>query len=365
MKVTAAIVRNPGGPFTLETADLEAPRRGEVLVRIAAAGMCHTDLAVRDQDLPVPLPVVLGHEGAGVVEAVGEGVTKVRPGDPVVLTYLSCGGCRNCVSGRQSYCEAVWPLNFGGGRLDGSSPLAAGAEALHGAFFGQSSFATYAVASERNVVKAPPDAPLEMLGPLGCGFQTGAGAIINVLKPAPGASLAIYGVGAVGMSALLAAKALGVTTVIAVDLNAERLKLALELGAAHAVNPGETPDIAKRIRTLTGRGADYALETTAHPEVLRQAVDALAIPGVCGFVGAAAPGTMVSLEMASLMMGKSVVGIVEGDSVPDVFIPYLIDLFMAGRFPIDKLIAFYPLSEINTAAADSLSGKVVKPVLRP
>ncbi|MEL7028444.1 MAG: NAD(P)-dependent alcohol dehydrogenase [Pseudomonadota bacterium] len=366
MKATAAVVREPGGPFIIEPVELEAPRDDEVLIRIKAVGMCHTDIAVCESHLPGPMPIILGHEGAGVVESVGARVSKVAPGDHVVMTFLSCGGCRNCVSGRQTYCDHIFVLNFSGARPDGSSPVRdASGDQIFARFFGQSSFATYALAAERNIVKAPKDVDFALLGPLGCGVLTGAGAVFNVLQPEPGASLAVFGVGAVGMSGLMAAKTLGVTKIIAVDIVPERLALARELGASHAIDAREEGDIVSRIQEITGRGADCALETTGNAKVFRQAVDSLAMPGICGFVGAAGPGEEVAFDMARLMTGRRVVGIIEGEANPDVLIPHLIDLIQAGVFPLDRLIKRYPLSAINEAVAASSSGEVIKPVLEP
>lgn len=364
MKISAAVVREKGGPFSVETLDLEAPRADEVLVRIVGVGVCHTDLKARDQIRPVPLPVVLGHEGAGVVEQVGRQVTKVRPGDHVVLSYHACGLCANCQSGHPAYCKLVIPCNFGGSRLDGSTPLRQHDEVIHGAFFNQSSFATYALASERNVVNVRADAPLEILGPLGCGLQTGAGAVLNSLQARAGTSIAIFGVGSVGLSAVMAAVIAGCTTIIAVDIKPNRLALARELGATHTINSAEVDDPVKAIRDISDDGVDYALDTSAQPAVFRQAVDSLKILGVCGLIGGNAPGVEVKLEINHLLLGRTVRGIVQGDSIPDIFIPRLIDLHLQGRFPFDRLIEFYILDEINQACTDAESGKAIKPVLR-
>jgi aryl-alcohol dehydrogenase len=366
MQITAAVLRENHAPFTIETLSLAAPGPGDVLVAVAATGICHTDLVVRDGHMPTPVPVVLGHEGAGVVAAVGDGVTHVAPGDHVVMSYLSCGGCRCCAQGQPAYCEGIVPLNFSGSRADGTSPLTdqSGAR-VNGSFFGQSSFASHALASARNVVKVRQDVDLKLLGPLGCGLLTGAGSVINVLQPGPGHSFVVYGAGAVGLSAVMAAKATGVAQIIAVDQNAQRLSLARDLGADHILDTRETPDLVGAVMEITQRGADFALETTAAPDVLRAGVDALAIPGKLGFVGAAATGAEVALDMQSLMLGRQVVGIVEGDAVPEILIPHLVELYRAGRFPLEKLTAFYPLTDINQAVADAQAGRVVKPVLIP
>jgi aryl-alcohol dehydrogenase len=218
-QIRAAVVRQKGGPFSIETLTLEAPRRDEVLVNVVATGLCHTDMVARDRGYPVPHPIVLGHEGAGIVESVGADVVKVAPGDSVVLTFLTCGRCKPCRLGRMAHCEKTFPLCFGGARLDGSTATLDGhGEKVHDHFFGQSSFATYALANERNVVKVSRDIPLECLGPLGCGIQTGAGAVMNALNVRPGTSFASFGAGAVGCSAIMAARAVGATTIVAIDI---------------------------------------------------------------------------------------------------------------------------------------------------
>ncbi|WP_427918333.1 NAD(P)-dependent alcohol dehydrogenase [Streptomyces sp. cg40] len=363
MHITAALTETKGAPFTLAPLDLDDPRPGEVVVRLVSSGVCHTDLIVRDQWYPVPLPAVLGHEGAGVVETVGDGVTSVAPGDHVVLTFNSCGRCRMCVQGRTAYCDQFFARNFAGTRADGSTPLHRDSGDVHGVFFGQSSFATHALAGEGNVVKVDPAAPLELLGPLGCGVQTGAGGVLNTLRPPAGSSIAVFGAGSVGLSAVMAAVVAGCTTIVAVDLNEQRLELAKEVGATHVVN-GAEGDTVERLREITGGlGVDYSLETTAVPAVLRQAVDALNQGGTCGLIGAAAPGTEASIDMSALLFGRSLRGIVEGDSVPQVFIPKLVDLYQQGRFPFDKLIRTYAFEDINQAVEDSEKGTTLKPVL--
>ncbi|MCM8748766.1 NAD(P)-dependent alcohol dehydrogenase [Thermomicrobiaceae bacterium CFH 74404] len=359
----AAVVEQKHGPFVVREVELGEPREDEVLVKVVAAGICHTDLIVRDQWYPVPLPAILGHEGAGVVEAVGSRVTKVKPGDHVVLTFLSCGRCRNCLRGRPSYCLDLYRLNFGGSRPDGSSPARGDGQPIHAYFFGQSSFATYSIAHERNVVPVPEDVPLEYLGPLGCGIQTGAGGVFNSLHPEAGSSIVVFGTGTVGLSAVMAARLSGCTTIIGVDIRPQRLELARELGATHVINAQET-EVVQAIRELTGGGADYSIETTASPRVFRQAVDCLNQLGVCGLIGAAPMGTETSLDMNTILFGRTVRGIIEGDSVPDLFIPQLVELYRQGTFPIDRLMRIYSLDEINQAAADSEEGRVVKPVLR-
>lgn len=361
--VEAAVLHGGNGPFALETLSLEPPRAGEIRVRVVATGMCHTDAAVRSRDLPCPLPIVLGHEGAGIVESIGPGVTKVAVGDHVVMTVNSCGHCDACLSGHPSICHKIAPLNFGGSRLDGSHALH-GASAPHDQFFGQSSFATYAIAQERNIVKVPSDVPLELLGPLACGVQTGAGSVLNALKVGAGESFVVFGSGAVGLSSVMAARVCGATTIIAVDILPARLALAKELGATHVINSREQDPLAE-IMAITGIGIHYALDTTGRVDVIRLAVDALRMGGTCGILGASAPGAELVLDVGSVMaMSKTLRGIVEGDSVPETFIPQMIALYQQGRFPFDKLVRFYELGDINQAFEDSEKGVTIKPIIR-
>ena len=363
--ITAAVARAKGEPFTIQQARIRGPKADEVLVRVVATGLCHTDLIVRDQYYPVPLPSVLGHEGAGIVEEVGPAVKDLKAGDHVVLTYGACGHCNACNGGHGAYCKQFFGLNFGGGDLEGRTAIEdEQGRPPHDHFFSQSSFASFALARENNAIKVPHDAPLELLGPLGCGIQTGAGAVINSLKVRPGSSFASLGAGAVGLSAVMAARVAGATTIIAVDVVPSRLALAKELGATHTVNSREV-DMIEAIRQITDGGVDFALESTGRPEVLSQGIDALGSLGAMGVVGAPPLGTKAEFDINSLLLGgRTIRGIVEGDSVPQVFIPQLVQLYQQGRFPFDKLVKFYSLDQINQAAEDSTSGVTLKPILR-
>ena len=365
MKIKAAVVREKDGPFNIEDVELDEPRDDEVVVRIAGTGVCHTDLFPRTQAVPSPFPAVYGHEGAGVVEKVGAKVKKLKPGDHVVMSFNSCGVCVPCKRGEISYCVDHFASNFGLARFsDGSPTMRKGDEIIHGAFFNQSSFATHALGTERTVVKIPEDAPLELMGPLGCGIQTGAGAVLNSLHPYAGSSIAIFGAGSVGLSALLAAVACGCAKIIIADINEERLKFAAELGATHTVNPSKT-DPVEEIRKITGPGTEYTLECSGNLKALRQAVDSTALKGVCGIVGAPAFGSEVSLDVWGLLLGRTVRGIVQGDSVPDLFIPRLVELYKLGRFPFDRLITVYRLDQLDQAVEDIEHGKAIKAVVRP
>lgn len=364
MQIKAAVVFEPGGKFRLEQLELAEPNDDEVLVKVSAVGVCHTDLAGRDMHLPIPPPPsVFGHEGAGMVERVGARVTKVKPGDPVLLTWNSCGTCPSCKAGKELYCLNFFLYNFHGARPDGSTTLRKGGQPVHGSFFNQSSFADFALANERNIVKVPQDVPLEILAPLGCGIMTGAGAVMHSLQPRPGASIAIFGVGPVGMSAVLAAGVCGCGTIIAVDVSADRLRMARELGATHTLNAAEVNPV-EAIRDITGGGSEFSLECVGRPKVLRQAVDVLPRLGVCGLLGVVPPGTEVALDMDLIMNGRTVKGILGGDAIPDLFIPRLIQLYSQGRFPFDRLISIYPFDDIERAVEDMEKGRVIKPVLR-
>jgi aryl-alcohol dehydrogenase len=364
MEIKAAVVWEKSGDFSIEQLELSDPNDDEVLVRIVGVGICHTDLEARDMHLPIPPPPsVFGHEGAGVVEKVGARVTKVKPGDHVVLGWDYCGTCTSCKVGKELYCLNFFLHNFHGARPDGTTTLRKGDQVIHGCFFNQSSFANFALANERNVIKVPKDVPLEILGPLGCGVMTGAGAVMNSLQAKPGSSIAIFGIGNVGLSAILGAVVCGCTTIIAVARRSEPLKLAKELGATHTVNSTEV-DPVEAIRDITGGGAEFSLECAGSPKVLRQAVDALPRLGVCGLIGVVPPGTEVALDMDLIMNGRTVTGILGGDAIPDLFIPKLIELYKQGRLPFDRLITFYPFDEINQAVEDMEKRRVLKPVLR-
>lgn len=359
---TAAVLRASDGAFTIETLTLDEPAPGEVRVALVASGICHTDSAVRDPFRPTPYPVVLGHEGSGRIEAIGPGVTDLEVGQPVVLSFSSCGHCRFCSRGESSYCEQMWDLNFSCCRPDGSTSLTDEDGAVGSHFFGQSSFATHAIVPRSSIVPVPDDAPLELLGPLGCGVQTGAGAVFNVFQPDPGESLVVFGCGAVGMSAILAAQIAGCNPIIGVDIHDGRLETAVRLGATHTINSA-SEDVMSALLEITAGGVDYSFDAVGAPGTFEAAVASLAHRGTCGFVAAGGPDHTAEVSLRALLSGKTITGILEGSSTPSVFIPQLIELHRQGRFPFDKLITTFPLAEINEAEAASKSGEVIKPVL--
>ncbi len=354
LTIRAAVLRRRGAPLTIESLVLDPPRPNEVLVRVVASGVCHTDLAFIDDWFDNAEPLVLGHEGAGVVERVGPQVKGIRPGQHVVLSFASCGHCPACQTGRPAHCRNFSELNFGFARPDGSGGLAA--SGVRGHFLGQSSFATHLLTTERNLVPVADDLSLELLAPLGCGLQTGAGTVLNSLSVPPGASLAVFGCGAVGCAAIMAARLSGADPIIGVDLVPSRLALARELGASQVID-NRGGDLLVRIAAITGGGVDFLVETTGGAGMEELAIEALNPRGIAGFVATAS-------GRRGLPDGKRALGIIQGDAVPQRFIPFLIEQYRAGGFPFDRLLRYYDFADINRALADSRSGKTIKPVLR-
>ncbi len=364
LKIRAALTSGKGQPFELIDLELDEPRHDEILVEIRAVGLCHTDLVARDQVLPVPLPAVLGHEGAGIVVRTGAGVSKVRPGDRVVLTINSCGRCDRCRGGEPAYCETSASLNYAGCRADGSKSLHRDGQAVSSNFFGQSSFASHALAYEANTVRVDGDLGFELLAPLGCGVQTGAGAVLRALRCAPGSTIVITGGGAVGLSAVLAARIAGCATIIVSEPFPARRDLALELGATHVHDPMQGK-LRQFVRSIVSPGCDYAIDTTGLGSVMDAALSSLRPRGVLGLLGVPPDPAQRSPGLAALVLsnGYTIRGIIEGDSEPDTFIPELIRLHTEGRFPYERLIQSYPFSELNRAVEDQLAGRVIKPVM--
>lgn len=352
--VRAVVLRGMGGPLNMEILRMEGPRDDEVLVSVVASGICHTDIDLCDDWDEETGPVVLGHEGAGIVEKTGGKVEGVVPGDRVVLSYQSCGLCPPCRAGRPFACLRFFEANFGFRRLDGSNALER--SGVRGHFFGQSSFADRSLATERNLVKVPGDLHLEMLAPLGCGMQTGAGTVMNALAVRPGQGIAVFGTGAVGLAAVMAARIAGARPVVGVDVLPRRIALALELGATHGID-GRREDVRSRIGDIAGRGVHYVIDTTGDPGLARIAAAVLRPGGTAAFLaGTGAP--------ASLPGGRKAVEIIQGNAVPQRFIPEMISWHRSGRFPFDRLVKFYDFGDIDRAVADAKRGDTIKPVLR-
>jgi len=360
-KATAAVLRKPHGKFSFETIDLGELRSDELLVRIEACGVCHTDAVAQDI---TPLPAVFGHEGTGVVEAVGSGVSRVRPGDRVVISYPWCGTCPSCVEGRGYICDYFIPLGFAGARLDGSKTITLKGKKVSGAFFQQSSFATHSITTERSVVPIKDHVSPEMLAAIPCGIQTGAGAILNVFKVGPKDGLAVFGTGAVGLSAVMAGKIAGASPLIAIDVVEDRLALALELGANHAIN-AKGGNTLERIREIAPRGVEFSFETSSNEQALSDAMECLSMGGKCGIVTVPhLPGKFPFTPWGLFTRGGSLHCIMQGFSIPSTFLPKLIELNKQGRFPYDRLIKTYDFKDINKAFEDTKAGKAIKPVLK-
>ncbi|MCX4538039.1 NAD(P)-dependent alcohol dehydrogenase [Streptomyces sp. NBC_01669] len=358
MRATAALLEQPGQPFVLTEVDLEDPRPDEVLVRVAAVGVCGTDLEFARF---FPTPALLGHEGAGIVEKVGAQVTSVCPGDHVAMSFTSCGTCALCLTGSPAYCRSFDAVNFSGRRPDGSTAVTHGGLEVNAHFLGQSSFAGHVVAPERAVVRIDPSWDLLRAGPFGCGFQTGAGGVLNVLRPRPGSSIAVFGVGAVGVAAVIAASLSGCEVIAAVDVNTAKLEAARGFGATHCVD-SSAEGTAGQLADLVPEGFDFVIDTTGREDVLRTAVEALGPLGHAGVIGVG-PSETMSFDWRSILNGRTVTGIVAGSSLPRLFLPQLLELNARGRFPVEKMITYFPFEQINEAVAAVRSGSVGKAVL--
>ncbi len=359
----AAVAREKQGPVRIENVELDSLRDDEILVRIEACGICHTDEKFRQR---LPLPGVFGHEGVGHVEKTGDGVHDLVAGDRVILSYPFCTECAPCDRNEPYRCEKIPLLKFGGKRMDGSHTITQDGEAITGAFFQQSSFATYAIARAQAAVRVTElakDTPAEVLAAMPCGVQTGAGAIFNTFDGQAGESVAIMGAGAVGLSAVMAAKVIGMGPVICADLHAGRLELARELGATHTINVADG-DVAEAIKAICPRGVRYALDSSATVPGLKSSISAIGQGGDVGIVSYPNDGENFPFNTKELFVKvASLHGIVQGFSVPRDFLPKLLTLYNDGRFPIERLVTTYDFSEINTALHDAHSGKAIKPVL--
>jgi aryl-alcohol dehydrogenase len=361
MKIKAAVLHQEKQDFSVEEVELAEPRYGQILVKVVAGGICHTDELARQGTFRFPFPAVLGHEGSGIVEKLGPGVTSLEVGDHVVMSYASCGKCENCRTGKAYICEKVGELCFSGRMEDGTTPLTQNGRDVSN-FFGQSSFATYAIAEVQNVAKVDKDVDLRLLGPLGCGIMTGAGAVMNAFHPYPGDSIAVFGTGSVGIAAVMAAKVCGCTKIIAVDILDSRLEATLKLGATHTINSKTTEDVTAKILEITkGRGTDYAFDTTGIPSCLREANRCIRRGGRAG--GVAITGRIELDSWSNWFGGKQWNSFTEGNAIPQVFIPRLVDLYKSGLFPLDKIITFYSLEQINEGFAHSKNGTTIKPVI--
>lgn len=367
MKMKAAVLNELNTPLKIEELELDEPRDGEVLVKMVATGVCHSDIHVIKGDLASALPVVLGHEGAGVVEKVGRNVTAVKPGDKVIVTVAPyCGECPACMMGVPTSCETVPQTAMLMASMgDGTKRLRRknGQEVSH--FMCQSSFAEYAVVEESATIKVRDDAPLNVVCLLGCGVSTGAGAVINRARVKAGSSVAVFGCGGVGLAAIMAAKLVGARQIFAVDILNSKLEKARELGATHLVNASKEDPVA-RIAAESGGGVDYSFEAIGKTEVMTQAFHSVyPRPGGMAVVLGLAPiGATFPIEAWRFMREVVITGCTAGSIRPQIDIPHYVDLFMAGKLPLEKLIsAHYPLEQINKAIKDTVEGRIIRGVI--
>jgi len=364
MKIQAALFYEPNVPFKVERIDLEAPRNGEVLVKIAAAGVCHSDWHLMTGATQHPTPVVPGHEGAGVVEAIGDGVSRVRPGDHVILNWApNCGTCFYCLHDRPSLCSAYVDAIWAGTMLDGTSRLSRHGEAVFH-FSSLACFAEYAVVPQECCVPLHPDVPLSIGALIGCAVTTGVGAVLNTAQVRPGSTIAVFGAGGIGLSIMMGAQLAGACRIIAVDRAKSKCEMALEFGATDALLAGA--DTNDAIRELTaGRGADYVFEAIGLPAVQEQCLDAVRPGGTLVLVGVSPMGTGTNLPGAIITrQEKTVMGCYYGSANTARDFPMLVDLYLRGRLDLARLVTkTYALDQINEAYADMLNGQVARGVI--
>ncbi|GAW98303.1 NAD(P)-dependent alcohol dehydrogenase [Secundilactobacillus mixtipabuli] len=364
MEITAAVSLEKGAPLEIKKVNLDDNLKAdELLVKTVASGICGADILEVNGGPTgfAPIPMIMGHEGAGIVEAVGSSVTEFQKGDHVTVSYASCGTCKQCVAGRPYACERMNELNFEGKDIDGGTRYELDGQPLS-SFFQQSSFGNYMKVQARNVVKVTKDVDLKLLGPLGCGLQTGAGTVLNDLKPEPGDGIVIFGTGTVGLAAIMAAKVAHCDPIIAVDVVDSRLDLALELGATNVINSKNIPDVPAEVQKISAGGVEFGVVSAGIKGLAENAVRSTGIYGQVAVVGGAFEGEF-NMAQDFLVPARTMRGVLQGSSLPKLFIPKLIKLYQAGQFPFDKLVKYYDLKDINLAMADSKSGKVIKPIL--
>ncbi|WP_455373274.1 zinc-dependent alcohol dehydrogenase family protein [Limibacillus halophilus] len=374
MKIKAAVLREMGlprpyaqsKPLIIEELDLEGPGEGEVLVQVKAAGLCHSDLSVIDGARPRPLPMAIGHEAAGVVTEVGRGVTDLSPGDHVVMIFVpSCGHCLPCAEGRPALCEPAAVANGEGRLMSGAKRLSKGGEAVNH-HMGVSAFAEYAVVSRNSLVKVDPELPLEQAALFGCAVLTGVGAALNTAGVEPGSSVAVVGLGGVGLNALLGALLVGAQQVVAIDLLDSKLDLARQLGATEAFR-ADQEGIVEAVKEATGGGVDYALEMAGSVPALELSYKITRRGGTTVTAGLAHPSKQMSLQAVSLVAEeRTLKGSYIGSCVPLRDIPRYIGLFKKGRLPVDRLMSErVGFDDLNEAFDRLAEGNTVRQLLIP
>ncbi|TNY20723.1 aryl-alcohol dehydrogenase [Rhodotorula diobovata] len=370
MQTEAYVLTAKDAPFSLQTVELLEPEANEVLIEVVACGICHTDLAIQSGAFPSPFPNVTGHETSGIVVKVGSGVKNkdLKAGDRVLCSFNYCSACKPCKTGHPAACEGFAAINFGRQRSVAVGNKAGirgpNGEEVYGAFFGQSGFAKHAVVVENSVVKVPNDAAeLKTLAPIGCGFQTGAGAILRRLKPAKSSSVAISGLGAVGAGALFAAKYLGIETIILLDVVPGKLDMAKEFGATHTFNARDA-DVVEQVRKATDGGVDYFVECSGNVRALEAGWAMTANLGTLLSCGTPGPGVNPPFGIfENLVACKTYIGLCEGDSNPPEFVPFLAKLYAEGHFPVDRVSKTYSYKDLDKALHDMHSGEVIKPII--
>lgn len=351
------------GEFTFEEVMYDKIGKDEVIVDVKAVGICHTDIASTKSIYPFTYPVILGHEGAGIIERKGSNIKDFEVGDHVVLSYSRCNNCQSCNSEKPYICESFYPLNTHGFTYDNKKKMSLANGKKISNFFGQSSFAEYALVHKNNLIKVSKHLPLEYLGPLSCGIMTGFGAVFEKLKPSKGESIVVFGCGTVGLSSIIASKLSECSTIVAVDINDKKLEYALQLGATHIIN-SKNQDVLKEINKINKTGIDYAVESTGIPKILTEIMECLKMPGEVVVLTAAKQGCKIEIDYKSIQAERKVMGTVMGSVNPKRFIPMLIKLYEEGKLPLEKIITFYPFEKINEAIQEIETGKTIKAVLK-
>lgn len=362
----AAVLRETGRTMAVEDVDLADPQPGEVLVRVEAAGVCHSDLHYMTGDLPTRLPIVLGHEGAGIVERVGAGVTRVAPGDSVVMTWRPrCGHCPYCASGRPALCTSAKLQVQSGGLLDGTSRLSSGTEKVHH-FLGVSCFAERAVVAQESVITIPDGTPPTIAAIVGCAVVTGVGAVLNVMGAGAGKSVLVVGAGGVGLSAVIGAQLVGAYPIVVADLSRDKLDRATALGATHTVVVGDGP-LDEAVRDLCPDGVEWAFDAVGHPDTVQGAMASLRPGGTTVAIGLGRPGATVAVPLNDLVQKeKRLIGSLYGTSNTLLQVPHLLELYASGRLALDALVGTtYPLARINDAFDALVGGAVGRAVILP
>ncbi len=363
----AAVLYEAGKPLVIENVELDDPKANEIMIKLEAVGVCHTDLSFMKGDMPCPMPVVVGHEGCGIVEKVGPGVTSVQPGDKVItMVSFSCGKCKFCAQGMPTRC--VENINI---MMTAELPFFAGRRIRKGdkyiaQLFGLGSFAEHCVVHERSAVKIRKDAPSDVVCLMGCGITTGIGSAVNTAKVKVGDSVVVYGVGGVGLAAIMGAKMAGASNLIAVARSQNKLDMAKELGADYVINPNEVADpVAKVMELSGGAGCDVAIEAAGVSSVMMQAFRSIHNGGICVIAGMAPMIDTLTFMPFEFLLGKTVKGTVQGDIIGSVDVPKYVDMYMNGKLPIDKLISkTFSLDQINEAFAALENKQVLRSVIK-